>query len=213
MMKPSQQLFIKEEIANSISHGIGSIAMLILLPIAIGRAYHMYDTQAVVGFSIFIISLFLMFLSSTIYHSMSYDTIQKKVLRIIDHSMIYVAIAGSYTPIALSLIGGLLGYIIIATQWSITLFGILYKSVSKTVNEKISLLLYLTMGWLAIFIIPIIIQKTTIVFTLLLSLGGICYTIGAIFYAIKKPYTHIIWHLFILLASLLQFIAIVYFMI
>lgn len=213
MITQSKQLSIKEEIANSISHGIGSIAMLTLLPIAIGRAYRIYDTTAVVGFSIFIISLFLMFLSSTIYHSMGYNTIQKKVLRVIDHSMIYVAIAGSYTPIALSLIGGLLGYIIISLQWGLTLFGILYKSISKTMNEKVSLILYLAMGWFAIIIVPIIFQKSDFIFGLLLLLGGMCYTIGAIFYALKKPYTHTIWHLFILLASLLQYVAIVYFMI
>lgn len=208
----SPKLSLKEEIANCITHGIGSLAMLILLPISVVHAYQVYDIKAVVGFSIFVISLFLMFLSSTLYHSMGYDTPHKKVLRIVDHSMIYIAIAGSYTPVALSLVDGWLGYTILIIQWAITLFGIFYKSLAKKVNEKFSLILYLIMGWLVLFIIPIILEKAEYLFSILMLCGGLAYTIGSIFYAKKKPYTHMIWHLFILLASILQYIAIVYFM-
>ena len=168
--------------------------------------------QAAVGMSIFDISLFLMFMSSTIYHSMQYDSPQKFVLRIIDHSMIYIAIAGSYTPVALSLVGGWLGYLIIVLQWGATIFGILYKKKKKKINDKFSLFLYLLMGWLVVFIIPSIISKTGVVFWSLMLAGGLAYTIGAIFYARKRPYDHMIWHLFILLASILQYIAIVHFM-
>ncbi|WP_019778928.1 PAQR family membrane homeostasis protein TrhA, partial [Streptococcus sobrinus] len=132
------------------------------------------------------------------------------VLRIIDHSMIYIAIAGSYTPVALSLVGGWLGYLIIVLQWGTTIFGILYKIFAKKINEKFSLLLYLLMGWLVIFIIPAIVTKTGPVFWSLMLAGGLSYTIGAFFYSRKRPYDHMIWHLFILLASTLQYIAIVY---
>lgn len=208
----SPKLSFKEEIANCITHGIGSMAMLVLLPIAVVHAVHTYDTKAVVGFSIFVTSLFLMFLSSTLYHSMGYYTLHKKVLRIVDHSMIYIAIAGSYTPVALSLVDGWLGYTILIIQWVITLFGIFYKSLSKQVNEKFSLILYLIMGWLVVFIIPVVLEKSDYIFSILMLCGGLAYSIGAIFYSQKKPYTHMIWHLFILLASILQYIAIVYFM-
>ncbi|MBR7926687.1 hemolysin III family protein [Aerococcaceae bacterium zg-ZUI334] len=210
--KFSTPLSFAEEVANSVTHGIGALAMLILLPISANYAIQHYDVKAVVGFSIFIISLFLMFLSSTIYHAMGYGTTQKYVCRIIDHSMIYVAIAGSYTPVALSLVGGWLGYTIIVIQWGITLFGIFYKIFTKEMNERFSLALYLIMGWLVILIVPVVLKNATLTFSLLMLAGGVAYTIGAIFYARKRPYAHMIWHLFILLASVMQYIAIVYFM-
>lgn len=211
-LKLSKRLSFGEEVANSITHAVGAVAMLVLLPITAIYSYHHYGMQAAVGMSIFDISLFLMFMSSIIYHSMQYDSPQKFVLRIIDHSMIYIAIAGSYTPVALSLVGGWLGYLIIVLQWGATIFGILYKIFAKKINDKFSLFLYLLMGWLVVFIIPSIISKTGVVFWSLMLAGGLAYTIGAIFYARKRPYDHMIWHLFILLASILQYIAIVHFM-
>lgn len=211
-LKLSKRLSFGEEVANSITHAVGAVAMLVLLPITAIYSYHHYGMQAAVGMSIFDISLFLMFMSSTIYHSMQYDSPQKFVLRIIDHSMIYIAIAGSYTPVALSLVGGWLGYLIIVLQWGATIFGILYKIFAKKINDKFSLFLYFLMGWLVVFIIPSIISKTGVVFWSLMLAGGLAYTIGAIFYARKRPYDHMIWHLFILLASILQYIAIVHFM-
>lgn len=211
-LKLSKRLSFGEEVANSITHAVGAVAMLVLLPITAIYSYHHYGMQAAVGMSIFDISLFLMFMSSTIYHSMQYDSPQKFVLRIIDHSMIYIAIAGFYTPVALSLVGGWLGYLIIVLQWGATIFGILYKIFAKKINDKFSLFLYLLMGWLVVFIIPSIISKTGVVFWSLMLAGGLAYTIGAIFYARKRPYDHMIWHLFILLASILQYIAIVHFM-
>lgn len=211
--KLSHPLTFGEEVANAITHGIGSAVMLVLLPITAVRAYHNYDMTAVVGMSIFVISLFLMFLSSTIYHSMTYGSSQKYVLRIIDHSMIYIAIAGSYTPVALSLVGGWLGVTIIVLQWGVTLYGILYKIFAKSINETFSLILYLFMGWLVIFILPAIVRHANMTFGLLMLAGGLAYTVGAFFYAKKKPYYHMIWHLFILLASALQYIAIVFYMI
>ena len=148
--KQSLPLSFSEEVANSVTHAIGAFAMLILLPISASYAYQTYDLKAAIGNSIFVISLFLMFLSSTIYHSMAYGSVHKYILRIIDHSMIYIAIAGSYTPVALSLVSGWLGYVIIVLQWGITLFGILYKIFAKRINEKFSLMLYIVMGWLCL---------------------------------------------------------------
>ncbi|MDO4635433.1 MAG: hemolysin III family protein [Streptococcus sp.] len=212
-LKLSKQLSFGEEVANSVTHAIGALLMLILLPITSIFSFNRHGLTDSIGVSIFIISLFLMFLSSAIYHSMQYHSPQKYVLRIIDHSMIYIAIAGSYTPVALSLVGGWLGYIIIILQWGTTIFGILYKIFAKKINEKFSLFLYLFMGWLVIFIIPVIITKTDYKFWTLMLLGGLSYSVGAIFYAKKKPYFHMIWHLFILVASILQYLGIVYYMI
>jgi hemolysin III len=209
-IKLSKRLSFGEEVANSVTHAVGAVIMLVLLPITAVHGFQAYGLKAAIGMSIFVISLFLMFLSSAIYHSMQYDSPQKYVLRIIDHSMIYIAIAGSYTPVALSLVGGWLGYLIIVLQWGTTIFGILYKIFAKKINEKFSLFLYLMMGWLVIFIIPAIISNTGWAFWILMIAGGLSYTVGAIFYSRKRPYDHMIWHLFILLASALHFMAIVY---
>ena len=210
--KLSAKLSFGEEVANSITHAVGAALMLGLLPVTAIHAYSAYNLKAAVGMSIFVISLFLMFLSSAIYHAMDYQSTHKYVLRIIDHSMIYIAIAGSYTPVALSLVDGWLGYLIIVLQWGTTIFGILYKIFAKNINEKFSLALYLLMGWLVVFILPAIVQKTTPLFWLLMIAGGLSYTIGAVFYAKKKPYFHMIWHLFIMLASFLQYMGIVFYM-
>ena len=141
--KLSKRLSFGEEIANSVTHAVGAVLMLFLLPTSAIYSYETHGTLAAVGTSIFVISLFLMFLSSTIYHAMAYDSPQKYVLRIIDHSMIYIAIAGSYTPVVLSLMNNWFGYAIILIQWGTTIFGILYKIFAKKVNEKFSLALYL----------------------------------------------------------------------
>ncbi|KXT74160.1 Hemolysin III [Streptococcus sp. DD10] len=210
--KLSNRLSFGEEVANSVTHAVGALLMLFLLPVSAIYSFEARGLLSAFGVSIFIISLFLMFLSSTIYHSMSYGSTHKYILRIIDHSMIYIAIAGSYTPVVLTLMNNWLGYLIISIQWGTTLFGILYKIFAKRVNEKFSLGLYLIMGWLVIFIIPQIIGQTGPIFWGLMLTGGLCYTVGAGFYAKKRPYFHMIWHLFILAASALQYIAIVYYM-
>ena len=210
--KLSAKLSFGEEVANAVTHAVGAALMLALLPVTAIHAYQAYNIQAAVGMSIFVTALFLMFLSSAIYHSMEYNSTHKYVLRMIDHSMIYIAIAGSYTPVALSLVNGWLGYAIILLQWGTTIFGILYKIFAKQINEKFSLALYLLMGWLVVFILPAILQKTTPIFWGLMLAGGLCYTIGAVFYAQKKPYFHMIWHLFIMAASVLQYLGIVFFM-
>lgn len=208
----STKLSFGEEIGNAVTHAVGSFAMLILLPFSAIYTYNTYGAIQALGVSIFVISLFLMFLSSTIYHSMSYGSTHKYILRIIDHSMIYIAIAGSYTPVVLSLMNNWKGYIILLLQWGATIFGILYKIFAQKVNERFSLALYLIMGWLIIFILPAVIQQTTLPFWLLMLAGGLAYTIGAGFYAKKKPYFHMIWHLFIMLASVFHYIAIVFYM-
>mgnify|MGYP000114087867 CR=1 FL=1 len=134
-MKLSKKLSFGEEIANSVTHAVGALLMLILLPISAVYSFEQHGLLSAFGTSIFVISLFLMFLSSTVYHAMSYDSPQKYVLRIIDHSMIYIAIAGSYTPVVLTLMNNWMGYSIILIQWGTTIFGILYKIFAKKVNE------------------------------------------------------------------------------
>ncbi|MGT2950649.1 hemolysin III [Streptococcus cuniculi] len=211
--KLSLPLSFGEEVGNAVTHAVSAFFMLLLLPISAIYSYEQTGLVQAIGVSIFIISLFLMFLASTIYHSMAYGSTHKYILRIIDHSMIYIAIAGSYTPVLLTLMPNWLGYLVLVIQWATTIFGILYKIFAKKVNERFSLALYLIMGWLVVLILPQVVSQTKPAFWFLMLAGGIAYSVGAIFYAKKKPYFHMIWHLFIILASLLQYLAIVFYMV
>lgn len=205
---------IKEEVGNSITHGIMAVLMLLFLPFASIRAYLLQDARLAFGVSTFIISLFLMFLMSTLYHSMAFETKHKTVFKILDHIFIYVAIAGSYTPVALSIIGGTLGWIIFAIQWTMVIIGVLYKSLSRKSVPALSLLIYMVMGWLVVLIFPYLYRQSNLLFLVLMALGGVLYTIGAYFYVQKtKPYTHVVWHVFVNLASIAHFIAIVFFIV
>ena len=122
-----------EEVGNSISHGVMSILMLLAMPFAAVWSYTHSggDVLRVVGVSVFCISIFMMFLISTLYHSMLHDTRHKEIFHILDHIFIYFAIAGSYTPVALSIIGGWQGWLIVILQWVMVIFGIFYKSLKK----------------------------------------------------------------------------------
>lgn len=212
-MRHMIKLSLGEEIGNSISHGVMSLMLLLILPAAAIYAYLRGGVLLASGTSIFIISIFFMFLASCLYHAMSYDTPHKYVFRILDHIFIYFAIAGSYTPIALYAIGGWQGILILIVQWTMVLFGILYKSIARKSIPKLSVLIYLSMGWVALLFIPQLVRYTTPLFVWLIVIGGILYTVGSWFYMQKeRPYFHFIWHLFINLAALTHFIAIVFFL-
>ena len=201
-----------EELGNSVTHGVMSTILLISLPAVAIYSYTKGGVLLAVGESVFIISLFLMFLASCLYHAMSYDTPHKYVMRILDHIFIYFAIAGSYTPIALYVVKGWQGWLILIVQWVMVLFGILYKSIAQKAVPRLSVLIYLCMGWAAVFFIPTIIQNTSWLFIGLIVLGGLFYSAGAWFYMQKnRPYFHFIWHLFITFASISHFIAIVFY--
>ena len=151
---------VGEEIANTVTHGVMSLVALVALPFAAVWAY-VHDPNPVtasVSVSIFVISIFLMFLASTLYHSMNPASKHKAVFHILDHIFIYVAIAGSYTPIALSVIGGWQGIFITILQWAMVLFGIFYKSLSRNSIPAISLTIYLVMGWTIVFFLPLFVR-------------------------------------------------------
>ncbi len=204
-----------EEIANTLSHGGMACATLAALPFAAVWAYA-HDTEpvlAAVSVSVFVISIFLMFLASTLYHSMNPQSRHKEVFHILDHIFIYVAIAGSYTPIALSVIGGWQGIVIAVVQWAMVLFGIFYKSLSRRSIPAVSLTIYLVMGWTIVFFLPLFIRHASTALLWLIALGGVLYTGGAWVYARKGfRYHHLVWHLLINLAVAAHFTGIVFFL-
>ena len=205
-----------EEVANSVSHGVMTVLMLLALPFSAVWAFlHNPENPALasVGVSIFAISILLMFLCSTLYHSMQPESKHKAVFHILDHIMIYFAIAGSYTPIALSVIGGWQGVLIVIIQWVMVLFGIFYKSLSKHSIPSISLTIYLIMGWMIVIFFPLFWKSASTPLLALIGAGGIFYTLGAIFYAKKGfRYHHLVWHLLINLAVICHFVGIVFFL-
>lgn len=204
-------LSVGEEIGNSVTHGIMSLLLLGFLPWTAVDTYIRGGWLLSIGTSIFIISLFLMFLTSSLYHAMAYETKHKYVFRILDHIFIYFAIAGSYTPIALYIIRGWQGTLILIIQWGMVLTGILYKSISQKSIPKLSVTIYLIMGWIAVLFFPVIIKNSNPSFLFFIALGGLLYSGGAWFYTKKeRPYFHFIWHLFINFAAISHFIAIIF---
>ncbi|MBD8035974.1 hemolysin III family protein [Solibacillus sp. A46] len=187
----------KEELWNAITHGIGlaiSIPVCVLLIIysAInGSALH------VTSYAIFGASLILLFLMSTLLHSVPEK--YKRIFAILDHSSIYILIAGTYTPFLLIAIGGTFGIVMLCIIWSLAILGVLFKILFIHRFEKLSLVLYIAMGWLIIIAIRPLYSFLTFDGFMLLLYGGIFFTFGAIFYAwTRLPYNHAIWHLFVI---------------
>ncbi|MGE7915826.1 PAQR family membrane homeostasis protein TrhA [Lysinibacillus xylanilyticus] len=187
----------KEELWNAITHGIGFIASIPALVVLILAAVQTGSALQITTFCIFGASVILLFLMSTLLHSMPEK--YKHIFAILDHCSIYILIAGTYTPFLLIAIGGTLGITLLCIIWSLALLGVIFKCFFINRFEKLSLIFYIGMGWLIIFAIkPVYLYLGVNGFALLLA-GGLFYTIGAIFYAWRSlPYNHTIWHLFVL---------------
>jgi hemolysin III len=211
--KKKVKLTFGEEVANAITHGSTSLLVLFSFPFAIITAYKKGALVDVAGVTIFIISIFMMFLMSTIYHIMQHDTKHKGIMQILDHIFIYVAIAGTYTPIAISVMGGWQCVVILSIQWAMVLFGILYKSISRVSMPKLSLMIYLIMGWTLVIFLPLLLQRANIMLIWYIFAGGFFYTLGAIIYAKKGfKYHHMVWHLFVFLGALMHYIGICFYL-
>ncbi len=205
---------IGEEIANAITHGIGAglaIAGLVLLIIrAVKYAPAEMKAYYIVGVTIFGSSLITLYLFSTLYHALPLGA--KKVFGIFDHCSIYILIAGTYTAFCLTVLNGAVGWTIFGIIWGLAVLGIVFYSIFGNRIRMLSLATYIPMGWLIVFAIcPLKTALPQISFTLLIA-GGVAYTLGCIFYAMKKvKWMHCIWHLFVMLGSLLHFFAVYYF--
>lgn len=212
LMKEPFKLRFGEEIGNSVSHGVMFFLLLFSLPYFAIRSYLLHGALYATGVSIYFFCMLFMFGGSCLYHLMPYDTLYKYVFRKLDHIMILLAIAGTYTPILLYLMPNWIGYTILAIEWVFAITGILLKAIARKRYKKLSLTIYLVMGWLAIFILPPLLAKSNWIFLSLIIGGGVLYTIGIYFYNHpERPYSHFIWHIFIILASLCHMVAILYF--
>jgi hemolysin III len=203
-------LTLKEEIFNSVTHGIGtllSIAALVLLVVfaAIkGNAWH------VVSFSIFGTTLVLLYLASTLYHSFTKEKIKNLFARL-DHAAIFLLIAGTYTPFVLTTLRGALGWTMFGIIWGLAIVGVVIRSIYLTRFKNLMVGVYLAMGWMFVMAIVPLIKILPGISIAFLFIGGGCYSLGVIFYAWRKlKYGHGIWHLFVLAGSIMHFFAVLY---
>lgn len=188
------------EIGNAITHGLGaalSIAGLVLLII---QAVHRGGAMRITTFAIYGSIMILFYLSSTLFHSLIF-TKAAHVFRVFDHDMIYILIAGTYTPYCLVAIGGWRGWTLFGVIWALAIVGVVYKSIWLNHKSKLSTILYVVMGWLCMACAPQLWSTLGPMGFSLLFAGGVTYTLGAVLYSFPTRYTHLIWHLFVLIGT------------
>jgi hemolysin III len=204
---------VGEEIANSVTHGIGALLAVAGLVVLAVFSSLWGTTWHIVGCSVFGTTLVLLYLASTLYHSIPHPG-AKRVLQVVDHVAIFLLIAGTYTPFTLVNMRGPWGWALFGIIWGLAVFGIAFQTTLLSRWRVACVPLYIIMGWTAL-----IASKTLIVAVapgglLLLLLGGIAYTVGVAFYAWQAlPYHHAIWHLFVLAGSVLHFLAVLFYVI
>lgn len=204
-----------EEIANAVTHGIGvalSIAALVVMIVkAATTGAHPASLASAI---IFGVALILEYLASTLYHAIAPQA-AKRVFRIIDHSCIYVLIAGTYTPFCLITLGNHGGIGLCVAVWIMAVLGILFEAFMRERQPRwLTVAIYLAMGWLVVFQLPQLVAVLHPTALILLAVGGVCYTVGVIFYVLKKiRYMHTVFHVWVLAGSILQFLAVVLYVI
>lgn len=199
-----------EELANAITHGLGILLSIIGLAVLTGFAAAYGDARHVVGVSVFGASLVLLYTSSTLYHSIPAPR-AKEVLRALDHSFIFILIAGTYTPFCLVTLQGAWGWGLFAFVWSLAIIGIICRLWLGRKSGYVSVAVYLLMGWSVVPAFDTLVQNITPTGLWLMVAGGIAYTGGVVFYLWRKlPYHHAIWHVFVLAGSVLHFFAVLF---
>ncbi len=198
-----------EEIANSVSHGAGLLAALAGTPVLIVSAAGRDHPAMVAGACVFSAAVVLMYLCSTLYHAIPVGR-AKRVFRILDHAAIFILIAGTYTPITLGILKGVLGWTLFGTVWLLAVTGITLKLTGGIRHPWLSTGVYLLMGWLVLAAIRPLWQGMPLPGFVWLAAGGLAYTAGTAFFAVddRMKYGHFIWHLFVLTGTCCHFAAV-----
>ena len=205
-----RKLSVREEIFNSVTHGIGTVlslaalVSLIIIAVSKGNKWHL------VSFTIYGSTLVLLYLASTLYHSFTKEKIKNLFARF-DHAAIFLLIAGTYTPFLLTVLRGPLGWTLFGIIWGVAIIGVVIRSIYLTRFRKLMVALYLAMGWMFVVAVGPMIKNLPLLSIIFLFLGGISYSVGVIFYVKRDmKYAHGIWHLFVLAGSIMHFFAVVY---
>ena len=198
-----------EEIANAVTHGVAALMSVAGLAILVGFAVAYSGTPMVItAVSVFGASMVFLYVASTLYHAIP-NPKAKRILQRLDHSMIFVLIAGSYTPFCLITLKGVTGIALCIAVWTIAILGITLQGFLIKKGKWLNSLLYLAMGWLVILVIEPLIENLPNGGLWLLTAGGLSYSLGVIFYIWKSmPYNHAIWHLFVFAGTVLQFLSV-----
>ena len=198
-----------EEIANSVSHGVGFVAALASAPVLIATTAKTGSPVNVAGATVFAVTTVLLYCASMLYHAISRER-AKAILRKLDHGAIFLLIAGTYTPFTLGPLSGPLGWTLFGVVWSLALIGVTLKAFDRIAHPVASLGLYLVMGWLCIVAIEPLLQRIPPAGLLLLAGGGLSYMAGVAFFTVDSRirYGHFIWHLFVLAGTSCHFFAV-----
>lgn len=200
-----------EEIANSVIHGIGAALGVAGLVVLVVLAALQQDPWRVVSFSIYGGTLIVLYLTSTLYHSLQHPR-AKAVFRVMDHATIYLLIAGTYTPFLLVSLRGAWGWTLLGLIWGLALLGIGYQVLRGGRQGTLSVLSYILMGWLCVIALRELLANVPIGGLIWLAIGGVLYTVGVIFYSWQRlPYNHAIWHLFVLGGSIAHFVSMLFY--
>ena len=215
-MKPrarSAQYTVGEEIANSLTHGVGAVLAIGGSALLVTSAAMRGDVSHVVSCSIFGGAMVVLYTASTLYHSVTTPR-AKRALQVLDHTAIFLLIAGTYTPFTLVSLRGPWGWSLFGTVWGLAVTGIILEIAFPRRWPALSLALYLAMGWVVVVAVKPLLAVLPTGGLVLLVLGGLAYTVGIIFYAWRRlPYGHAIWHLFVLVGTILHFFAVLFYVV
>lgn len=210
-MKSIHEYSLGEEVANSITHGIGVLLAIAAIPLCVVQALNSNEPLHLLAALIYSIFMLLEYVMSTLYHALSADR-AKRVFKVLDHSFIYLFIAATYTPYCLITLVDSVGVGLCVFAWAVALVGVAVEAFWVFRPRWVSAILYLCLGWAVVVFIPQLYALLDPAAFWLLLAGGLCYSIGCIFYVLKKiPYMHSIFHLWILAGSICQFLSIVLF--
>lgn len=200
-----------EEMANSISHGLGLLASLAAAPILVVAAMKAGGPAAIFGAAVFAAAMVSLYLASTLYHALP-ETRGKGFFRILDHAAIFLLIAGSYTPFTLGVLRGPWGWTLLGLIWTLAIIGLILKAVPATRYSRVSIVLYVVMGWLAVIAARPILLQVPLPGILWIVAGGLAYTSGLIFFGMHRlRFHHFIWHLFVLMGTACHFCAVLWY--
>ncbi len=197
-----------EEIANSISHGVGLVAAIVAFPFVVMAAAARGSTSGIIAASIFATTMVLLYLSSTIFHALP-EGRAKRVFQVLDHAAIFLLIAGTYTPFTLGVLHGVWGWTLFGIVWSVAAVGIVLKSIGGVRYNTISTWAYLAMGWVVVIAAERLWTLMPAWGLFWLFAGGLAYTLGAVFFLLERiRYFHFAWHLFVVAGTACHVVAV-----
>ena len=202
-----------EEIANSITHGIGILLAIAALVILTAYASMFGNGWHIISVSVYATTLILLYTASTLYHSIQHPR-RKRIFQSLDHAAIYILIAGTYTPFTLVNLRGPWGWSLFGVIWGVALIGVICRLTFKRRWRVVPIVLYIGMGWAVVVAIKPLIASVATGGILLLLLGGLAYTAGILFYGLEKlKFHHAVWHIFVLIGSIFHFFAVLFYVI